>query len=467
MLDFRGLIATLEERGELLRIRRPVDPRYEMPALMQQVDGRRRAFLFEQVKGAKQRLVGGLLNRWECYGWVLGTRPGDPFTATDLAQRLDAARAGPIPPRTVATGPVKEVVHRGEQIDLGELPAPTAFEFDSGAFITGGCGFTHNPQTGALNVGIYRTLILGRDRMLVNANVNSDLHGFYEHAGRHGGRMPIALAIGVPPALLIAAVCKPPADQSEVGLAGALQGQPLELVKCETSDLLVPADAEMVIEGEVDCSEWFDNTLGEFVGHYGTDRSPVTRVTAITQRRDAMHYCVMPGRNPEHNTLAGIAGFTFQQRVDEAIRRAVPQLLDLHVYLEPRLGSMCHAVISIDKRDDAEPMAVIAAAFSAWLSLAGQDMPVEKMTKRVIVVDRDVDVHDFDDVEWAIWTRAVDARKLHVLADVPSWSLERGAKPGRGSLRLAVDATCDMEDREKLRRALIPGAANYRLADYL
>lgn len=467
MLTFRELLATLESRGEVVRIRRPVDPRHEMPALMQQVDRQQRAYRFDQVRGASQPLVGGLLNRWECYGWALGSTPGDPFTAADLEARIAAAQAAPLAPRNVAGGPVKERVLRGADVDLQALPAPTAFEHDSGAFITGACGITRNPQTGELNVGIYRTLILGRDLMLVNANANSDLHQIYAHAESHGGSMPIALAIGVDPALLIAAVCRVPLGQSELGLAGALQGRPVELVRCETSDLWVPANAEMIIEGVVDCSRQLENTLGEYIGHYGTDISPVTRVTAITQRHDALHYAILAGRHPEHNTLAGIAGLSFARDLEQAIRAAVPQLRDVHVYMLPELGSMAHAVFSLDKRDDAEPLRCIDAAFSAPLHIGGSTLAVSMLTKRIIAVDSDIDVHDYADVEWAVWTRAADARKVQVRADVPSWNLERCARPGRGSLRLAVDGTSDLEDRARLRRTIIPGAQRVRLADYL
>ncbi len=467
MLDFRGLMGVLESRGELSRIRRPVDPRYEMPALMAQLDAQRRAYVFEDVKGASLPLVGGLLNRWECYGWALGVEPGTPFTARDLAARLDGAMSRGVAPRVVTDGPVKQRVLREAAADLATLPAPTTFELDSGAFITGACGISRNPGTGALNVGIYRTQVLGRRAMTVSANANSDLHLFYEHAARHGGSMPIALAIGVEPALLMAAVCKLPIEQSELDLAGALQGRPVELVKCETSDLLVPANAELVIEGLVDCSRQVENTLGEFVGHYGTDVSPVTQVTAITMRHDARYYSILPGRNPEHNTLGSIAAFAFVEVVERAVRGAVPQALDVHVFLDPTLGAMTHAVISIDKRDDAEPMAVIEAAFAARLALGGSDMPVSMLTKRIVVVDADVDVHQLADVDWAVWTRTAAAGKFRVLPDVPTWNLERCAKPGRGALRLAVDATCDLEDRAKLRRPRIPGAQRIRLEDYL
>jgi 2,5-furandicarboxylate decarboxylase 1 len=467
VLDFRGLIETLEARGELCRIRRPVDARHEMPALMQQLDRQQRAYIFENVNGAKFPLVGGLLNRMDCYGWGLGTKPGEPFTVNDLGDRLEACKSRRIAPRLVATGPVKECIRLGADIDLGELPAPTVFEFDSGAFLTGACGIARNEQTGKLNVGMYRTLVMGRDTLSVSASANSDLRRIYMQAEKAGGTMPIALAIGVEPALLMASVVKLPIEESELDLAGALQDSPIDLVKCETNDLLVPASAEMVIEGRVDFSRRLENNLGEFVGQYGLETAPVTVVTAITHRRDALHYSILAGRHPEHNTLASIAGIPFRRALAAALRNALPQIRDLRVFLDPKLGSMHHIVFSIAKRDDAEPTQLLQTAFSTTLVVGGAEVPVERITKRIIVVDDDIDVNDMEEVEWALWTRTADARKYVVRGDVRSWEMERCAKPGRGSLRLAIDATSDLEDREKLRRTIIPGAAKVKLADYL
>ena len=463
MLDFRGLVKLLEERGELYRISRPVEPRFEMPAVMEQVERQRRGFLFSHVKGARFPLVGGVLNRMECYGWSLGSSPGEPYTAADLDARFEQAKAAGIAPRQVAGGPVKDVVRTGADINLADLPVPTVFELDSGAFITAAVGIARNPRTGTLNVGVYRTLILGRNIFAINASSLSDLRTFYQHAEQAGEPMPIALAIGVEPALQMAASCKLPPHLSELDLAGGLQGKAIDLVKAETSDLLVPANAEFIIEGRVDFSRKIENTLGDFAGQYGPEPAPVTEVTAITHRKDAMFYAILAGKNPEHNTLGSIATFAIQRALAAALRKQVPAIRDINVYLDPRFGSMAHIVISIAKTSDAEPMAVIEAAFAS----AGGFFPVSHITKRIVVVDDDVNVHDLDDVEWAIWSRVADARKYRVIPDVESWELERCAKEGRGSLRLGIDATMDMEDRDKLRRPVIPGADRINLADYL
>lgn len=463
MHDFRGLVKILEERGELYRISRPVEPKFEMPAVMEQIERERKAFLFENVKGAKFPVIGGVLNRMECYGWALGSKPGEPFSAQDLDAHFEKAKAAGIQPREVKSGPVKEVVRTGADINMADLPVPTVFELDSGAFITAAVRISRNPRTGKLNVGVYRTLILGRNIVAVNASSLSDLRKFYQHAEKTGEPMPIALALGVEPALQMAASCKLPPDQSELDLAGALQGKAIDMVRCETSDLMVPANAEMIIEGRVDFSRKIENTLGEFAGQYGPETAPVTEITAITHRRDAMFYSILAGKNPEHNTLGSIATFAIQRALAGALRKQLPAIRDINVYLDPKFGSMAHIVISIAKQNDAEPMALMEAAFKA----AGGFFPVSHITKRIVVVDDDVNVHDLNDVEWAIWTRIAAAGKFRVIPDVESWELERCAKDGKGSLRLAVDATMDMEDREKLQRPIIPGAEKVKLADYL
>lgn len=463
MLDFRGLVKLLEERGEIYRISRPVDPEFEMAAVMAQIDQQRRAFIFENVIGARFPVIGGLLNRIECFGWALGSPPGEPFVLEDLDARFEVAKRNLIAPREVPTAPVKEVVRRGAQIDLPDLPVPTFFELDSGPFITSACGISRNPHTGQLNVGVYRSLILGPNTLAINASSLSDLRKFYKHAEQRGESIPVALAIGVEPALQMAAACKLPPEQSELDLAGGLQGKPIDLVKCETSDLLVPANAEMIIEAVVRFTGNIDNTLGEFAGQYGLETAPIAEVTAITHRKDAMFYSILAGRNPEHNTLGSIATFSIKSALIGALRSQLTGFVDIDVFLEPRMGAMAHIVMSMHKKNDAEPMALIEAAFKA----AGGFFPVSHITKRIIVVDEDVNVHDLGDVEWAMYTRVARAEKFRVIPDVKSWELERCARGEKGSLRLAVDATMDIEDRDELRRPIIPGAGNIRLADYL
>jgi UbiD family decarboxylase len=464
MHDFRSFLRLLDDKGELARIRRAVEPRYEMPAVMTRLEAARRPFLFENVRGAKFPVVGGLFNHVGRFGEALGLRgSGGAFTHADMDRHVEAAKANPIKPRTVATGPVKEIVTSGRDIDLGQLPVPTFFELDSGPFITAAIGIARNPRTGALNAGFYRTLILGKDILAINASSLSDLRRFYQHAEEHGEPMPIALAIGVEPAVLFAAACKLPPTVSEFDVAGGIKGSPIEMTKAETCDLPVPVNAEMIIEGQVDFSRRIENVLGEYAGQYGPESAPVTRVTAITHRRDAMFYSIMAGRNPEHNNIGKIATYGIKRDLTARLRQISPAIRGINVFTEPRLGPMVHVVIALDKNSDEQPKELIRQVFAT----PGSIFPVNRITRRVVVVDPDIDIDDIEDVEWAVWTRVADTSKIIVIPNVESWELDRVSHEGRGSLRLGIDATMNMEDRSILIRPRTPGLETLQLADYV
>jgi UbiD family decarboxylase len=162
--DFRSFIALLEEAGELDHISREVDPRFELAGVMGKLEAERRAFRFEHVTGARFPAVGGLYNKLERFGLALGHPAGQPFGHEDFDALLQRAKAKPVDPSTVEDGPVKQVRVSGPDVDLAALPVPTFFELDSGPFITAAVGIARDPISGEQNIGIYRTLIIGRNR---------------------------------------------------------------------------------------------------------------------------------------------------------------------------------------------------------------------------------------------------------------------------------------------------------------
>lgn len=464
MHDFRSFAQLLESRGDLVRIRRAVDSRFELAAVMTRLEAAGKAFIFENVRGATLPLAGGLFNRVERFGDALGIPPGPrPFNHDDLDRHIEKAKANPVPPKMLCTGPAGEIVRTGTDINLHDLPVPSFFELDSGPFITAAIGVARNPRTGALNAGFYRTLILGPDTFAINASSLSDLRKFYEHAEKTKEEMPIALAIGVEPALLFAAACKLPPTVSEFDVAGGIKGSPIEVMKAQTSELPVPANAEIIIEGKVDFSRRIDNVLGEYAGQYGPESAPVTRITAITQRRDAMFYSILAGRNPEHNNIGNIATYGIKRDLVARLAGLSPAIRGVNVFTEPRLGPMVHVVIAMDKKSDSEPRDLIRQAFAA----PGSIFPVGRITRRIIIVDPDIDISSIEDVEWAIWTRVADPAKIIVIPNIESWELDRVSHPGRGSLRLGIDATMDLADRGALIRPRTPGLENIRLDDYI
>lgn len=463
MHDFRSFVQLLKDRGEMDHVSREVERTQELAGVMSKIEAQRRAYYFESVKGAKFPVVGGLYNKLERFGLALERDDAETFTHEAFDGCIEAAKANPIEPVTVDSAPVHENVITGQAVDLADIPVPKFFELDSGPFITGAIGITRDHDSGELNVGIYRTLIIGKNTFVINASSLSDLRRIYTGWEKSGEPMPIAIALGVPPAVLIAGSCKMPPNACEYNVAGSLAGEPIKVVKCRDSDLLVPADAEIVIEGTVDFSNRVENLLGEFAGQYGPENAPVTQVNTITHRNDAMYYAIVAGRNPEHNTLGNVAIYGVQRSIIAAIREAVPDAKDIGVLLEPAMGTLAHVTISIDKQNDARPGEIIEKAFAA----GGGIFPVSKITKRIIVVDDDIDVHDPVDVNWAIWNRAATAEKFVAIPNIESWELERAAKDGQLSVRIGIDATMDLEDVDKLIRPIIPGADKIRLEDYV
>ena len=461
--DLRSFLELLQSRGELVRINREVDPKFEIPALLEQLEKAGKAYIFEKVTDSAFPLVGGLLTSARRMGLAVGQGADESYDHRNHAAVYAQAVQNPFAPVTVTKAPVKDVVLTGDEIDLGRLPVPTFFELDSGRFVTGGVGFSQDTEHGLLNMGFYRSLITGKDTLVINASSMSDLRRIYATAEAAGEAMPIAIAIGVPPACLMCASGKTPPGMSELDVAGGLMGQAVEMIKCETSDLMVPANAEIIIEGVVDFSQKVENTLGEFAGQYGPETAPTTKVTAITHRRDAMYYSIMAGRNPEHNTIGAVSTYGMQKIIADNLRSQFPNIRDINVACEPRLGAMMHMFISISKSDDDEPRRLLEAAFVATAGF----FPVSMITKRIVIVDDDIDVFDLEDIEWAFWTRLSTADKIVVIPDVKSWELERCVNDDMKSVRVGLDATMDMNAVDKLLKPIIPGADTVHLADYL
>jgi 2,5-furandicarboxylate decarboxylase 1 len=455
----RSFIALLEQRGELVRIKKEVNPRFELPAILWKFQSQRKAVLFEKVKDSEHPVVGGVLQGMDQIGLSLGITPTRDFLHLEDTAFFDSALSHPLTPELVDTGPVKEVVTKGKDINLARLPVPTFFEHDSGPFITGGVGITRNPETGALNAGIYRILILGEDTLTVNAANISDLSVIYKTAEQRGAEIPIAVIIGVETSIMLTAAAKVPVTISELDVAGAIEGKSLKVVKCETSDLLVPAHAEIVIEGKVDFSKKVANNLGEAAGYYGSSINPVTKVTAITHRKDAIFYTILAGPSVEHLTLAA---FSFNNRKKTIINEFKKKFPDIKNANLLGIGTSLHLIIAIDKKDAEQPEKLIKELYHASIGSTS----VSQLIRRIVVVDEDVDIYDQNDVEWAIWSRVGAASKILNVTNVKNVGMDSAAKADN-AVRMGIDATKDLDKTEKLRRTIIPGFADIQIDDYL
>jgi len=263
------------------------------------------------------------------------------------------------------------------------------------------------------------------------------------------------MVIGAPPALLLTAGSRIPPEISDISVAGALQRGPIDLIKCQTSDLLVPARAEMIVELMIDFSTELTHTMGEYGDQYGATTSPIATITAITHRRDPTFHIIMGGMNREHNALGiYVFGHLRRELLDELTKK-YPFVTDLAIDFTPRRGgARAQLAVAIDKSSEKQPATIIDEIFGYYSG----PFPMQRILQRIVVVDSDVNIHNRNDVEWAISTRMDEADKLTVY--------ESQSPSGDFSARLGIDATMNLSRRDRLERPAIPAAERYRLEDY-
>lgn len=455
-MEFRELINSLEQSDELLRIDAGVDPEYELGALLQQAEARGKACWFDKVRGSGFAAIGGLMTSPQRHALAIGRSVDDFSPPHKSGALLRAVREAPLEPEIAERGPVSEVVLTGEQMDLTALPVPRFFAEDSHPFITAGLGIAMDPDSGIPNLGFYRQPIIGKTRFSLGASNNSNLMRIYKDAKARKATLPVAVVIGGPPALLIAAGSRMPPDVSDMAVAGALRGAPIALVRCQTNDLLVPAEAEFVIEAEVDFSEEVTHVMGEYGDQYGATTSPLARVTAITHRSSPVFHIIMGGMNREHNAL-GV--FIFSELRDELLshlQSKLPFVADLNVDFTPRRGGLrAQLAVAIDKQGEEQPKAVIDEVFGFFLG----PFPMRGVLQRVVVVDRDVDIWNPDDIEWAISSRMDQSAKMTIYEDQ--------SPDGRALGRLGIDATVTEQYKPLHERPAIPSREKYLLDKYI
>jgi len=455
-MDFRNFVDQLDAEDELLWIRKPVNPEYELGALLRQAEQRGKAICFETVSGADFPAVGGVMSDPDRHAQSISRSPTQMAQPGAWGELIRAARDKPLPAIVRSSGPAAEVIRRAAEIDINRLPVPLFFSGDTHRFITAGIGIVMDPDTGVQNAGFYRAPLLDGQRIAVNGGMSSQLNQIYLETAKQGRKLQIAYIIGAPPALLITAGCRIGRAEADLDIAGALQGSPLELIRCQTSDLLVPAGAEFIIEAEVDFNDYVEHTMGEFPDQYGTSRAPVARITAITHRHDAMMHTIMAGMNREHNALGVYIFVGLQAALLAHLRERFTCLRDLHIdFTPPRTGNRSQVTIEIEPDTGQEPADIITAAFK----FAYEGFPMDRILQRVVIVDGDINIRSHSDVEWAISMRASNEARMG-LAEIPG-------RNGATTVRFGIDATLGAERRVSSRRPVIPDEAEYLLERYL
>jgi len=347
--------------------------------------------------------------------------------------------------------PVQEVVHRA--VDLPSLlPVPTWFEHETGPYITAGAIVAKDAQSGHANLSIARLKPIAGNRALVGIAPNHHLAVLSRQAHARGETLDIAVCVGNHPAVLIASCLYLGLGDDELKVAGALLGEPLEVARCESSDLLVPAHCECVLEGTLDAGERFEEgPVSEFHGLYENyGAGIVATFKRLTRRHDAVFQVVLPGYHPEHCLLGGVA---IAAGLARSARASVPAVREVAVGMGG--AGRLHAVASLH---EPRPGDARKAAFAIWASV--------NLIKQVIVVDDDIDPWDQTQVEWAIATRMKADRDLVV---VPGVRTDRSEplETGGTIAKLAIDATRRDSDRGDWKNAKPPEAAVNRARELL
>ena len=439
--DLRFFLDQLKIADKLLFINREVDPKFELPGVAKSAERMRKAVYFRRVKGSAFSVVNNLLGSREMLAILFDT------TSERVAKEwVERVKKKSIEPKLVSSGPAKEVIKKGAQIDLQELPIITHSSKDPGPYITAGIVVAKDPETGIRNISINRMQYKAKDKLGIRMLRTQHLGQIYEKYERLGKPMEIAVAIGNHPFEVLAASTTVDFGIDEFNISSALRMEPLELVKCETVDLEVPATAEIVLEGEVPIHiREPEGPFGDFQQYYSpipVEPTPVFNLKAITHRKSPIFQAIQASHLEDMHLL----GLPREANVYEAVSKVADVKA---VCLIPMILS---CAISIKKRFEGEPKNVAAAAFGAYSWL-----------KYCVVVDHDVNVFDLNDVWWAMATRSNPGTGLLLIENAHGFPRD----PFHiHQSKLGIDAMAPLNRWEEFEIKVIPGAELIRLEDY-
>ncbi len=449
--DLRDFITSLERENELKRIDVEVDVDLEMTEVTDRVSkAGGPALLFQKPCSAKEGVaysVPLLIN-------ALGSRKRielalEVQSLEDVAQRIDEllemkppegffdkvkllprlAEIGSFFPKSVKTGAVKEVIERHD-FSLARYPIMKCWPQDAGRFITFPMVITRSPKTGRRNVGCYRLQVYDQRTTAMHWQIHkggAEHFRWLERQGK-GRRMDVAVAIGSDPVTMLAGVLPLPADLDEFLFAGFLRRQPVELVKCETVDLEVPANAEIVLEGYVDLDDIrVEGPFGDHTGYYSLeDKFPAFHITCVTRRRNPIYVSTIVGPPPMEDYWMGHA---IERLFLPLMRKQMPEVVDMHMPAEGIFHNLM--IVAIRKSYPGQARKVMNAVWG---------LPGAMFTKCLVVVDHDVDVHNLREVAWKALNHIDPERDIQFVLG-PVDQLEHASRlPNFGS-KMGIDAT--------------------------
>ena len=433
----------LEKKGLLIRITADVDPVLEIAEINDRVvklGGS--ALFFENPRNSKFPCVVNLFGSYERMKLALEVNSLDeignrmleflePEIPTNFIEKLKALpklkRLADFLPKYVNSGPCKEVIFK-DNVSLNVFPVLKTWPADGGKFITLPMVFTKDPGSGIRNCGMYRMQVYDEKTTGMHWHMHKDGAKHYRNAERNGKRLDVAVAIGSDPAVMYSSTAPLPEGVDEMLFAGFLRGSPVELIKCETVDLEVPANSEIVLEGYCEPHERrAEGPFGDHTGYYSLqDEFPVFHITCITHRKDAIYPATIVGKPPMEDCYIAKA----TERIFlPIIQKQFPEIVDINLPMEGVFHNI--AIVSIDKRYPGHARRVM---YALW------GMGQMSFTKMIVVVDKEVDVQNPGEVVWKIGNN-VDPKRDVVIVEGPLDVLEHASDiPAYGG-KMGIDAT--------------------------
>ena len=455
--DLRDFIAFLEQKGELCRIQAPVSYELEIAEIADRVVKRGGpALLFENVTGYDTMVLINMFGSEQRMAWALGAEKLD-----DLADRIQGvlrlmqgppeglmnklrtlgqlAHLGSFQPKSVKNAPCQEVVLQGDDVDLFKFPILKCWPLDGGRFITLPLVITRDPETGVQNYGMYRLQVFDSRTTGMHWQTQKVGTHHYRVSGQQGmDKLEVAVALGGDPASIWTGSAPLPSDMDEMAVAGFIREEGVELVKGKTLDLMVPAQAEIVLEGYVTPGEErLEGPFGDHTGYYSmADMYPVFHVTCITHRRLPIYPTIIVGRPPMEDYWMGKVT---ERAFLPVIRVILPEVVDLNMPAEGVFHNL--VIVSIKKEYPGQARKVM---YGLW------GMGLMSLAKNIIVLDDFVNVHDLSEVTWRV-TNNIDPAQDVVFATGPLDDLDHASPTAKFGSKIGIDATRKgpMEGRQR------------------
>lgn len=442
--DLRTFLAYLEESSLLRRVSRPIQREHEIAAGVRFVsDHDGPAVLFENINGFDMPVVGGVFATQRLSLAAMGVE-----TYQEGVARFGKGVKNPIPPIEVENAPCQECILTGEDIDLLRFPHPIYSAGDAGPYISSGLSISQDPDTGIPNVGIYRHEVKGPRQICLDAPNYQHVNVARLKSEARGKAMEIAVVIGTDPLIYYASQAKVGYGVDEIEIAAGIRGEPIEVARCVSVDLKVPASAEIVIEGHFLLDEKLpEGPFGEFTGYQTAIKpAPVIEVTAITHRRNPIYQAVLTGPPTTENHILKTFGYDWS--LIEFLQRQFPEVTAATV---PTAGGVQYlAVVAMKQDHPGQAKKVLLATLAS---------PVR--AKVAIVVDSDVDAYNLEKVMWAVSTHSQPDTDIIIIPGVAGSRIDPSA-PERGVIALlGIDATRPL-NQPFPPPVTIPGASAFR-----